>query len=42
MQLTKFGKNEKVSTAILVKIFKALGYYVDESLDITDTKAVNK
>ena len=41
-QLAKLGKNENVSTEVLVKICTALGCNVDEVMDITDAKAESK
>ena len=41
-QLAKLGKNENVSTEVLVKICAALGCNVDEIMDVTDTKTENK
>ena len=41
-QLAKLGKNENVSTEVLVKICTALGCNVDEIMDVTDTKVENK
>ena len=40
-QLAKLGKNEKVTTDVLVKICKALECNVDEIMDITETKGEN-
>ena len=40
-QLAKLGKNEKVTTDVLVKICKALACNVDEIMDITETKGEN-
>ena len=37
-QLAKLGKNENVTTDVLVKICKALDCNVDEIMDITDAK----
>lgn len=36
-QLAKLGKNENVTTDVLVKICKALSCNVDEIMDIKDT-----
>lgn len=35
-QLAKLGKNENVTTDVLVKVCKALDCNVDEIMDITD------
>ena len=40
-QLAKLGKNENVSTDVLVKVCKALNCNVDEIMDIIDTKGEN-
>ena len=37
-QLAKLGKNEKVTTDVLVKICNALDCNVDEIMDITETE----
>lgn len=41
-QLAKLGKNEKVTTDVLVKVCKALDCNVDEIMDITETTEENK
>ena len=41
-QLAKLGKNENVSTDVLVKVCNALGCNVDEIMDIKDTKGENQ
>lgn len=40
-QLAKLGKNEKVTTDVLVKVCKALDCNVDEIMDITDQTEEN-
>lgn len=40
-QLAKLGKNENVSTDVLVKVCKALNCNVDEIMDIIETKGEN-
>ena len=37
-QLAKLGKNENVTTDVLVKVCKALSCNVDEIMDIKDTE----
>ena len=37
-QLAKLGKNENVTTDVLVKVCKALDCNVDEIMDITETE----
>ena len=37
-QLAKLGKNEKVTTDVLVKVCNALDCNVDEIMDITETE----
>ena len=37
-QLAKLGKNENVSTEILVKICEALGCNIDEIMDVVEQK----
>ena len=39
--ITKLGKNENVSTDVLVKVCKALNCNVDEIMDIIETKGEN-
>ncbi len=41
-QLAKLGKNENVTTDVLVKVCTALGCNVDEIMDIKDTKGENQ
>ena len=41
-QLAKLGKNENVTTDVLVKVCKALDCNVDEIMDITDQTEENK
>ena len=41
-QLAKLGKNENVTTDVLVKVCKALDCNIDEIMDIIDTKEENK
>lgn len=41
-QLAKLGKNESVSTKVLVKICKILGYTVDEIMDMIEKKEENE
>ena len=41
-QLAKLGKNENVSTDVLVKVCNALGCNVDEIMDIKDTNGENQ
>lgn len=40
-QLAKLGKNENVTTDVLVKVCKALDCNVDEIMDITDQTEEN-
>ena len=40
--LAKLGKNENVTTDVLVKICKALNCNVDEIMDIFETNEENK
>ena len=40
-QLAKLGKNENVSTDVLVKVCKALNCNVDEIMDIVEQKEAN-
>ena len=40
-QLAKLGKNENVSTEILVKICEALSCNVDEIMDVVEHKEEN-
>ena len=37
-QLAKLGKNENVTTDVLVKVCKALSCNIDEIMDIKDTE----
>ena len=41
-QLAKLGKNESVSTQVLVKICKILGCTVDEIIDMIEKKEENE
>ena len=41
-QLAKLGKNESVSTQVLVKICKILGCTVDEIMDMFEKKEENE
>jgi DNA-binding Xre family transcriptional regulator len=41
-QLAKLGKNESVSTQVLVKICKILGCTVDEIMDMIEKKEENE
>ena len=41
-QLAKLGKNENVTTDVLVKVCKALNCNVDEIMDILERKEENK
>ena len=41
-QLAKLGKNENVSTDVLVKICKALSCNIDEIMEIKDTEEENR
>ena len=41
-QLAKLGKNENVTTDVLVKVCRALDCNVDEIMDITDVKEENE
>ena len=41
-QLAKLGKNENVTTDVLVKVCKALDCNVDEIMDITDAQEEGK
>ena len=41
-QLAKLGKNENVSTEVLVKICTVFGCNVDEIMDVIDTKVESK
>ena len=41
-QLAKLGKNENVSTEVLVKICTVFGCNVNEIMDIIDTKVESK
>ena len=40
-QLAKLGKNENVTTDVLVKVCKALDCNVDEIMDIVESKEEN-
>lgn len=41
-QLAKLGKNEKVTTDVLVKVCNALDCNIDEIMDITEATEENK
>ena len=41
-QLAKLGKNENVTTDVLVKVCRSLDCNVDEIMDITDVKEENE
>ena len=41
-QLAKLGKNENVTTDVLVKVCKALDCNIDEIMDILENKEENK
>ena len=41
-QLAKLGKNENVTTDVLVKVCKALECNIDEIMNITDAKGENE
>ena len=41
-QLAKLGKNENVTTDVLVKVCKALDCNIDEIMDIIETKEERK